>query len=267
LKPRDEAAKTAYDRYAPIYDEWNRQNDYEMWLGQVLLPELEKHGLARGGWVLDVGCGTGRAFGPLLARGWQIVGCDVSAGMLNEAESKFGSKVRLLNLDARFLPSIPPAPQLPAGEAFQLILMLNDVINYLVEDGDLEKSFAGVGRNLSRDQGLVLFDANTLGLFRDHYASGVSEEVGAKGWEWRGLAEDVVPDGIFEAHLSGRGVEAHVHRQRHWTSERVIRALKTSGLRVLAILGQREEDGKILLSVPADEQRDAKILYVATHAS
>lgn len=265
--PQDETAKTAYDRYAPIYDEWNQQNDYEMWLGEVLLPELEKHGLARGGWVLDVGCGTGRAFGPLLARGWQVVGCDVSTGMLNEADRKFGSKVRLLNLDARSLPSISPGPQIPAGEAFHLILMLNDVVNYLVEDGDLEKIFAGVGRNLSRNRGLVLFDANTLGLFREHYASGASGEVGAKGWEWRGLAEDVVPDGIYEAHLSGRGVEAHVHRQRHWPSERVIAALKASGLRALAMLGQREEDEKILLSVPADEQRDEKVLYVVTHAS
>jgi SAM-dependent methyltransferase len=267
LTPRDETAKTAYDRYAPIYDEWNQQNDYDMWLGQVLLPELEKHGLARSGWVLDVGCGTGRAFGPLLARGWRVVGCDASTGMLNEAERKFGSKVRLLNLDARFLPVIPPRPELPAGGAFQLILMLNDVINYLVEDGDLAKLFAGVAQNLSRDQGLVLFDANTLGLFRQHYASGTSEDVGAKGWEWRGLADDVGPNGIYEAHLSGPGVEAHIHRQRHWSSEQVIAALKASRLRALAMLGQREEGGQILLSVPADEQRDEKVLYVAAHAS
>lgn len=266
MTPQDETAKTAYDRYAPIYDEWNQQNDYEMWLGQVLLPELEKRGLARGGWVLDVGCGTGRAFGPLLARGWQVVGCDVSTGMLNEAERKFGSKVRLLNLDARSLPPIPLGPQPPAGEAFQLILLLNDVINYLVEDDDLEKLFAGVGRNLSRDHGLVLFDANTLGLFQEHYASGVSEGKGGEDWEWRGLAEDAIPGGVYEAHLSGRGVEAHVHRQRHWLPEQVTAALNASGLKVLAMLGQREEDGQIILSDSADEQRDEKVVYVGAHA-
>jgi len=265
--PQDESAKTAYDRYAPIYDEWNEQNDYEMWLGRILLPELEKHGLVRGGWVLDVGCGTGRAFGPLLARGWRVVGCDVSTGMLKEAEGKFGSKVRLINLDARSLSSIPLDQLQPhTGEAFQLILLLNDVINYLVGDEDLEKLFDGVTQNLSRNRGLVLFDANTFGLFQEHYASSASEEIRAKGWEWRGLVEDPTPGGIYEAHLSGRGVDAHVHRQRHWMPEQVTAALRASGLRALAVLGQREEDGKILLSNSVDEQRDEKVIYVAAHA-
>ncbi|HYG96722.1 MAG TPA: methyltransferase domain-containing protein, partial [Solirubrobacterales bacterium] len=91
--PQEESARIAYDRYAPIYDEWNAQNDYEMWLGETLLPEMEKHGL-RKGWALDVGCGTGRAFDTLLSRGWQVVGSDVSGGMLAEAERNFGSRVR-----------------------------------------------------------------------------------------------------------------------------------------------------------------------------
>jgi SAM-dependent methyltransferase len=265
--PQDESAKTAYDRYAPIYDEWNQRNDYEMWLGRALLPELEKHGLARGGWVLDVGCGTGRAFEPLLARGWRVVGCDISTGMLEEANRKFGSKVRLLKLDARSLPLIPvDGPPLQAGEAFQLILLLNDVVNYLVEDGDLERLFAGVAENLSRNRGLVLFDANTLCLFREHYASGASEEIHAKGWEWQGLVDDPAPGGIYEAHLSGRGVEAHVHRQRHWMPEQVTGALRASGLRALAVHGQREENGQILLSDTVDEDRDEKVVYVGAHA-
>ena len=52
-------ALTAYEAFASIYNDFNASNDYEMWLGDVLLPELEKHGLGRPGWALDVGCGTG----------------------------------------------------------------------------------------------------------------------------------------------------------------------------------------------------------------
>ena len=63
----------AYEAFAPIYNEFNHLNDYEMWLGRALLPELEKHGLGHGK-ALDVGCGTGRAFAPLLRRGWQVQG-------------------------------------------------------------------------------------------------------------------------------------------------------------------------------------------------
>src|ERR1051325_1829180 len=73
----DESAQLTYDRFAPIYDAWNSQNDYEMWLGEALLPAIERCGLRKGR-ALDVGCGTGRAFPPLLARGWQAPGGDVS---------------------------------------------------------------------------------------------------------------------------------------------------------------------------------------------
>jgi SAM-dependent methyltransferase len=262
--PQEESARIAYDLYAPIYDEWNAQNDYEMWLGKTLLPELEKHGL-RKGWALDAGCGTGRAFEPLLARGWQVVGSDVSGGMLAEAERNFGSRVQLVRADARELPPISPSPGSPTTGAFQLVLLLNDVINYLTQDGDLERVFAGVKQNLSPDQGLVVFDANTLSLFRDSFASGASGEMRDRGWEWQGLSKEAQSGATFEGRLSGRGVETHVHRQRHWTLEQVSAALRASGLDPLASLGQREEGGQVLLSSAPDEERDSKVIYIASH--
>jgi SAM-dependent methyltransferase len=262
--PQEESARIAYDHYAPIYDEWNAQNNYEMWLGDVLLPELEKHGL-RKGWALDAGCGTGRAFEPLLDRGWQVVGSDVSGGMLAEAERNFGSRVRLIRADARELPPIVPSPGSPATEGFQLVLLLNDVVNYLTQDGDLERVFAGVKRNLSPEQGLVVFDANTLSLFRDSYASGASGEIRDRGWEWQGLSRQAESGATFEGRLSGRGVETHVHRQRHWTFGQVKAALEAAGLTLLASLGQREEGGQVLLSSSPDEERDSKVIYIAGH--
>jgi SAM-dependent methyltransferase len=236
-----------------------------MWLGNTLLPELGRLGLADAGWALDIGCGTGRAFTPLLTRGWQIVGCDLSTGMLNEARRKFGSRVRLLTLDARFLPTIKPEPQSAqaSGGVFHLILLLNDVINYLVEDQDLELLFSSIARNLRRDSGFVIFDANTLLLFRQDFGDDVTA-VTEQGLRWCGLAENVVPAGLFRARLSGPNVEAHVHRQRHWLPEQVTTAMEVSGLRTVAILGQREEGGKVVISDAPDEERDAKILYVGT---
>ncbi|MGN6255672.1 MAG: class I SAM-dependent DNA methyltransferase [Solirubrobacterales bacterium] len=261
-----ESARDAYDRFAGIYDEVNAQNDYEMWVGGTILPELEKRGLQKG-WALDIGCGTGRAFDPLLDRGWQLVGCDVSAGMLAEAERKYGSRVQLLHLDARSVPPVSPLSDSPAREAFQLVLLLNDVVNYMTEDGDLERAFAGVKANLSRDHGLVAFDANTFLLYRHLYAPGVNEEMSARGLEWRGLGDEPKPGGIHEAHLSGREVEPHVHRQRHWRDEEIEAALEANGLRCLATLGMSEEDDRIILSEVPDEERDYKVVYIAAHAS
>jgi SAM-dependent methyltransferase len=260
-----ESAREAYDRYAPVYDESNAQNDYEMWLGEGLLPELERRGLGEG-WALDVGCGTGRAFDPLLGRGWQVVGCDVSTGMLGEARRKFGARVRLLEADARNLPPISPSPELPAGESFDLVLLLNDVVNYMVDDGDLGLVFAGVRRNLGRE-GLVVFDANTVSLLSEDFASDVAEQTGPARGEWRGLTDEVGPGRVYEAELRSDGVEAHVHRQRHWTIEEVKEALGASDLRCLAALGQREEANRVHLSASPDEERDAKIIYIASRAA
>jgi SAM-dependent methyltransferase len=258
-----DSATDAYDRLAAVYDDCNASNDYEMWLGEALLPELERHGLQLG-WALDVGCGTGRAFDPLLARGWHVLGCDVSSQMLAEAGRKFGPRVPLLHLDARDLPAICPAPGLPTGEAFTLVLLLNDVLNYLTEDGDLDQAFAGVKGNLSRPDGLVAFDVNTLSLFRDEFVVGVVEEMGSGGWEWRGLTERAEAGAIYEARLSGRGLKPNVHRQRHWTSDEIRSALEAAGLHSVASLGQREEGGQVVLSDPPDEERDAKVIYVAS---
>lgn len=256
-----ESAQEAYDRLAPVYDEFTSANNYELWLGEVLLPELEKHGLQRG-WALDVGCGTGRAFEPLLDRGWEVVGCDGSAGMLAQAGKKFGDRVRLIHADARELKAISRPDDETGGEGFQLVLLLNEVVNYLTEDGDLERAFAGIHRNLSPG-GLVVFDANTLLWFRESFASGRSEELSTRGWNWHGLSKTVELGATYEMCFSGHGVKPHVHRQRHWTSEQVEAALKTAGLRPLAALGQREENWEVVLEKTIDEDRDSKIIYVA----
>lgn len=258
-----ESTKTAYNRFAAIYDEHTAQNDYEMWLGQVLLPELENHGL-RQGWALDIGCGTGRAFDPLLERGWQLVGCDLSRGMLAQAKRKYGSRrVQLLEVDGREVPAVRPAPGFPGQGAFDLILLLNDVLNYMTEDGSLERAFAGVKRNLNPEHGLAVFDVNSLSLFREGFTSGVREVMTARGWEWRGLTEEAKPGVVYEAQLSGRGVETHLHRQRHWPAEQVRVALEASDLRCVASLGQREEDDRIVLTRAPDEERDDKVIYIA----
>ncbi len=257
---RAESAKDAYDRYAAVYDECNADNDYELWLGRTLLTELEKLGL-RKGWALDVGCGTGRAFDPLLARDWQVVGCDVSTAMLGEARKKSEGRVPLFEADARRLPRVGAGHGLPTGEHFQLILLLNDVLNYILDENELRNVFAGIKRNLG-SQGLVVFDVNTLALFREDYAPGV---VSDRDWKWQGRSSKFEPGAVYESLLSGRDVEAHVHRQRHWTGGQIRDALASADLCPRAALGQREEADRPVLSSSPDEDRDAKVIYIAAH--
>jgi SAM-dependent methyltransferase len=249
----DDAAQ-AYEAFAEVYDDFNYLNDYEMWLG-ALLPELEKRGLRKGR-VLDVGCGTGRAFEPLLRGGWEIHGCDVSAGMLSQARAKFGDAVPLDLADARELPRF--------GE-FDLVLALNDVVNYLIDDGDLERGLTAMRANLAPG-GLLLFDANTLDAFESSFSGGDSDLMSVRQWRWHGLAETVEPGGTYEARVSGGDLEPHIHRQRHHPVEHVQAVMTAAGLQCLAALGQQEMDDGILLTDPPDEARDYKVIYIGAAA-
>jgi SAM-dependent methyltransferase len=254
----DDPARTAYDAFAPIYNEFNHLNDYEMWLGEVLLPELEKHGLKRGR-ALDVGCGTGRAFRPLLRRGWEVRACDLSPGMLERAREEGGEEVQLDVVDMR---------ELPAYGEFDLVLSLNDAVNYLLSDEDLERALARMGANLGAE-GLLLFDVNSRGTYESGAWSGGSHVVEHNGrsWTWHGLGEVEGLPSVFETRIEGDDIESIVHRERFRPEAEVREAMGAAGLDCLAALGMQEIDDKVVLSDPPDEGRDYKVVYIGAKSS
>lgn len=243
-------AREAYAALAPIYDEFTHRNDYEEWF-RVLLPELEKRGLRRGR-LLDVGCGTGRAFEPMLQRGWEVVGCDLSPEMLAEARRKFGKGVRLEQADVRSLPAF--------GE-FELAWALNEVFAYLVDAGDLERALTAMRANLSAN-GLAVFDIASLSLLQTNFTPDGPSEMTVGTWRWTGLSDHVVPGGTYEARISGGGVTTHIHRQRHFTPVQVRAAMEAAGLELVAALGQRDRPGAIALFDPPDETRHDRVVYI-----
>jgi SAM-dependent methyltransferase len=180
-------ALMAYEAFAAIYNEFNASNDYEMWLGRALLPELQNHGLQDGGRALDVGCGTGRAFGPLLRRGWRVCGCDLSPAMPSVAAEEGGGDVELHLADMRRLPDI--------GD-FDLVLSLNDSVNYLLGDEDLAVALTGMRANLAKD-GLLVFDVNSGSTNSTGIAGEREVEYEGSRWVWTGRGE--VGPSIFEA--------------------------------------------------------------------
>jgi SAM-dependent methyltransferase len=242
------SALDTYESFAPIYNAFNNQNNYEVWLGQTLLPELQKHGL-KGNKALDVGCGTGRAFAPLLRRGWQVRGCDLSPSMLERVRLEGAGKVEVDVADMRALPAY--------GE-FDLVVSLNDTINYLLDDNDLLHALVGMRANLA-DGGLVLFDVNSRSTYegKGAWASGSKTvEHDRRRWTWHVIGE--VKPSIYEVRIEGDDVETIVHHGRFHPQAKVCEAMATSGLECRAILGMGEKDGEIVLSAPPDEDRDFK---------
>jgi SAM-dependent methyltransferase len=241
-------AQIAYEAFAPIYDDFNAQNDYEFWFS-VLLPELESRGL-RTGKLLDVACGTGRAFAPMLRRGWEITACDISPSMIARAKEKHhGEAIAYDVADMKKLPTY--------GE-FELVWALNDPVNYLVSDGDLHSALEAMGANLA-DDGLLVFDCNTLRLFRASFEPETGLKRDAR-WHWEGRG---ATGGVYEAEVSGEGITTHVHKERHYSVPEVQRTMLNAGLQPVAALGQREDDGEMIIADAWDEERDHKIIHVA----
>jgi SAM-dependent methyltransferase len=254
--PSGDVALSTYEKFAQIYDDFNHLNNYEMWLGQKLLPELEKRGL-RQGRALDVGCGTGRAFEPLLKRGWEISGCDISPSMVERARERFGDAVEVEVADMR---------ELPVFGEFELVLAMNDAVNYLIGEGELERALRGMRANLAAD-GLLLFDCNSRLMVKLAYEEAEDEVVkDGRRWTWTGLGREDEAVPVYRAQIEGDGVEPFLNVERYFRIDEVEAALAGAGLEPLAVLGQREEDSEVVLREPPDDDRDHKIVYVARAA-
>lgn len=248
-------AEISYEAMAPVYDDFTAHHEYDAWLGE-LLPRLEHRGLRKGR-LLDVGCGTGKSFLPMLAWGWEVTACDISPAMLELARSKVGDAAKLLVADMRELPSL--------GE-FDLVWALDDAVNYLLSGDELEMALGGMRRNLAA-HGLLLFDLNTLLTYRTFFAeTSVIERDGVR-LVWTGQATpDAPPGSICEARFElerardDRRVEPHLHRQRHFPEAEVRASLESAGLEPLDVFGLKQ-DG--IMRQPLDEAEHTKAVYIA----
>jgi SAM-dependent methyltransferase len=245
---------------APVYDSFTHQNDYEMWFG-LLLPALEARGLRKGR-LLDVGCGSGKAFPPMLRRGWSIHGCDVSAAMLERARERGEGEVELAVADMR---------ELPVFGEFELVWALNDPVNYMLGEEELVAALAGMRANLAPG-GLLLFDTNTVVAYSGFFAEEVVLE--RDGWRliWRGRSSPDAPPGTireasFEAEPldpgAGTAIAPELHRERHFAEAEVLAALAEAGLDCLDVYGFADDEP---LHQPLDEDAHYKAIYVARAA-
>ena len=254
-------ARTAFDAAARIYDDFTAHHDYECWT-QLVEELARRHGLPPRGTMLDVGCGTGKSFLPWLDRGWTVVACDASPPMLERAAAKAGDRARVLVEDARALPVLG---------RFDLVLMLDDVVNYLGPD-ELAATFAGAAANVAPG-GVLVFDLNTLRTFRTFFAATEARDTADGLVVWRGQADErfapgetaeAVLDGFVAGPRAGTWVRHRgVHREHHHTAETVERHLRDAGLRLAGAYGQ---DDRGNVHPRPDELRHTKTLLFARHA-
>jgi SAM-dependent methyltransferase len=246
----DAGARQTYDAFASSYDDFNHAYMNERWTAR-LLDRAETAGLV-GERLLDVGCGTGHSFMPMLDRGWRVTGCDISPAMLDLASAKSRGNARLELADMR---------RLPRYGDHDLIWAVNDAINYLMSVDELVDTLAGMRENLAAG-GMILFDVNTLATYRAFFGADHEVQRGGRRFLWSGQArpDEVVPGAIYEALFDGDGgeVKAHAHRQRHFPEAEVLRAIDSAGLTCLEVTGER--DGE--LHPDLDEDFHTKAVFL-----
>jgi SAM-dependent methyltransferase len=246
-------ARPAYDALASTYDAFTADYDYERWL-TVLHGLAAEHG-ARGRRLLDVACGTGRSFEPMLRRGYEVMACDISPAMVERATARLESSGGSA--------AVADMRRLPDWGTFDLVTCLDDAVNYLHSGVDLDAAFRSVARAL-RPGGFYVFDVNSLTTYRTVFSSSFTVEAGDVAFHWHGQASPgVAPRSLCGARLeiqSGCSTSVTRHVQRHWPPKVICERLARAGLECVAVRGQ--STGAVLSDRP-DESVHNKVVFVA----
>jgi SAM-dependent methyltransferase len=252
------APTAIYDLLAPVYDLLTVGYGHDHWLRSLESLALE-HGLA-GKRLLDVACGTGSSFLPMLLAGYEVTACDLSPEMAARAAQRSRGRAVVRVADMRRLPDWGP---------FDLITCLDDAINHLTEPDDVIDALRGMRANLAPD-GLLIFDVNAFAAYRapgDHVVADGERLIAWHG----GPATLTAPGEVCEVVLDVfERVEGELWRHssvrqphRHYPLTQISDLVRQAGLRLLATRGQRP--GAVLDAV-ADEQVHTKVVVLAAPA-
>jgi SAM-dependent methyltransferase len=110
--------------------------------------------------ILDLGCGVGRHTGRLLLRGYEVIGLDISAPVLEVARSTYPSGIFVLG-DFR---------DFSLRARFDVVVIMWTTFNYLGRESEVRSFYASARRHLLRGGILVIDVANYQSAVpRDNY--------------------------------------------------------------------------------------------------
>jgi len=248
------SALAAYEAFAPFYDRYTAEHGHDEWMADVDAI-LRGYG-APGDRLLDVACGTGKSFVPMLARGWRVTACDISPAMVERARAKLGSGGEVRVADMR---------DLPWRGSFDAATCVDDSINYLLSLGEVVAAMRSI-REALVPGGLVAFDVNSLGTYRGPFADELSFDGDGTTFRWRGEGSRFMPPGeLVTAYTEvlgedGSPVASVRHVQRHYSIDQLRLAGAEAGLSCLEFWGQVPDGG--LVRGP-DEELSTKFLCLA----
>lgn len=225
-----------YFSIAGVYDKLNKEINYTAW-ADFFEGCFERYSQKKPEIVLDLACGTGRMTREMAGRGYDMIGVDGSVDMLSQAYSRGAEGILYLCQDMR---------ELELYGTVGATLCCLDSLNYLVEDGELERVFSLV-HNYSDPDALFLFDMNSKYKFENIYAdnSYILEDENEDGGQifcgWQNFYDSDTNIcsfylSVFEEQKNGGYTRADEEQyERCYELDFVKRALENNGFELLEV--------------------------------
>lgn len=238
-----------YQKMAGIYDYLMQSVDYEAFADYMEAINGRLGFTPRS--ILDLACGTGGSTLPLAARGYRVVGLDLSEEMLTAARDK----ARRRQLEAEFLQGDMRTFTLPSP--VDMTVIFQEGLNYLLSSQDVRRTFKRVYRALTPG-GVFAFDLHALPLLPGGQGEvTVAEEeqftlIWQSSYHSREALWEIALTGFIQKDSGLYERFKETHRERHYTPEEITRLLKEEGFSLEGIYK----------AFTFDEDLSARRLYV-----
>ncbi len=254
----------AYTDFAQVYDTFMDETPYDRW-ADFLQKLINEYGISRPvdgqkqnrvseqareesvskedtlaserNLVLDLGCGTGSLTERMAAKGYDMIGVDMSQEMLGIALAKreeAGSSTLYLCQDMR---------ELELYSTVGTVISVCDSVNYILEEEELKETFRLVN-NYLYPGGIFIFDFNTLYKYEQVIGDAtIAENRDDCSFIWENYYHDEEHINEYDLTIFVREAEEDIfrrfcetHYQRGYTLEEMTELVKAAGLELLTAL-------------------------------
>ena len=268
----------SYTGFASVYDTFMDNVPYDEW-AEYVTGILKEQGITEG-LVCELGCGTGQMTRRLADAGYEMIGIDLSAEMLDIAREAEYDRVEDLEQSILYLQQDMREFELYGTVA--AIVSLCDSMNYITDEASLLQVFRLVNNYLDPG-GLFLFDMNTEYKYKELLSNTTiaenredasfiwenffDEETGINEYDLTIFRkaeleledEDGSTDALFE-----RFTETHL--QKAYSFDTIKRLLAEAGMEFVAVYGAGTKEAPAKdcerMYILAREARQEKKLYV-----
>ncbi len=226
-----------YENFAYIYDELMAEVDYDKWLNYII-KTLEEYKLGANE-LAEIGCGTGTMSLLLAAKGYDMIGLDLSEDMLMVAREKALDE----GLDIMFLQQ--DMTKFELFGSVDAIIATCDSLNYITPK-KIGKVFEQVHFYLNPG-GVFIFDLNTKYKFKDVYHNQTFTEVGEDfAYIWENQYNEEEESNEYGITFFVEEMESYLrfdeyHKEYVHSLDSIIHCIKQAGLKFVKAVDDYSE--------------------------